>query len=213
VNSLLAVPEVRADAQDLVTDVHYIARAAPLTVTPTTRDWPLTSMAAAWCLERVEQLLPPSGVHGRYGPWPEPFGRAVGASLVQAKPSSAQDRAAVVVDSAGVFAAQIRRGPVGEERDAFIIIRDTLDAELRPLAECIGQALTRAEAYGRAVAELVILLPPRATVYGSQRRESPPMLRAVREIVAPPTRHEVDELAEAWHREIQREVGIETYEV
>jgi hypothetical protein len=210
VNALLAVPHVRADRQDLVTDVHIIARAAPLTVTPTTRDWPLTRMAAAWCLQRVEQLLPPWGGFGREGPWAEPFGRAVGAQLVQHKPSGARDRAAVVADSAGVLAAQIRRGPMTSE-PAFVVIKDLLE-DFRLLARFVGAGLAEAEAFGRAVADLSIVVPASARIYGAARDKPPRPLRAVHEIVAPPSEQDVTDLAEAWHREIQREVGIETYE-
>jgi hypothetical protein len=92
-----------------------------------------------------------------------------------------------------------------------IAIQRTLDDEIRPLARFVADALAEAEAFGRAIVEVFILLPEEAQVYGAQR-EVPRVLYASRELTVPADDEEVDALAQAWHRELQRGVGIAAHE-
>lgn len=194
--------------------VRMVARAAPLTVTPTTRDWPLKRAAADWCLEQVDRLVPPFGIqgfnYGREGPYLSPFGRAIAATVDQERGAEAHDVGKIVADSAGVFGAEIRRGAARGDRPSFLI-QATLDDELTPLARTLADALAKAEAFGRAIVEVFILFPPKAEVHGAQR-EGVRELHASRELTVPADDLEVDELAEAWHRELQRAVGIVKFE-
>ena len=48
----------------------------------------------------------------REGPYLEPFGRAVAAAVFQEKGAEGEDAGVVIADSAGVFGAAIRRGPL-----------------------------------------------------------------------------------------------------
>lgn len=214
VGYLLRTPDSGYPLDDELRAVRMVARAAPLTVTPTTRDWPLGRGAADWCLDQVGRLVPPFGIQGfnyrREGPYLEPFGRAVAATVVQERGSRAEDGAKVIVDSAGVFGAEIRRGAAEGDRPSFLI-QATLDEELRPIARFLADALAKAEAFGRAIVEVFILFPPKVELYGAQR-PTPPELHASRDLTVPADAHEVDELAEAWHRELQRAIGIAKFE-
>lgn len=207
-----AEPDLTEDAP--LPDIRIVARAAPLTITPTVRDWPLTRAAGNWVLERVDELVPSMGLPGmaypRLGPVHESFGRAIGARVTQETGISGRDEAVVVVDCAGVVGAQIYRGAHRGDRPS-ILLQAMLDDELIPLAKFVAETLDAAEAYGRAVAELWLLLPPKGYVAGAHR-DHPREMRAVRELTIPADEEDVRELAEAWHREIQRAVGIVKYE-
>jgi hypothetical protein len=163
VGYVLRTPDAGYSPDDAPRAVRFVARAAPLTVTPTTRDWPLGRSAAEWCVGRVDRLVPLFSIQGlnfeREGPRLEPFGRAVAASVVQAQAAQAEDAGKVVVDSAGVFGAEIRRGPAEGDRPSFLI-QSILEEELRPLARFLADALAEAEAFGRAVVEVFIVFPP-----------------------------------------------------
>lgn len=214
VGYVLRTPDSGYPLDNTLRAVRTVARAAPFTVTPATREWPLGRRAADWCLDQVEQLVPPFGIpefgDRREGPHLEPFGRAVAATVVQERGSRAEDAGKVVADSAGVVGAEIQRGAADGDRPSFLI-QAILDEELRPLARFLADALAEAEAFGRAIAEVFILFPPMVQVHGAER-STPRELHASRELTAPADAHEVDELAEAWHRELQRSIGIAKFE-
>lgn len=188
-----------------------VARAAPLTVTPTVRDWPLTRAAADWCAERAEFLAPRAlAFFQRGGPWREPFGRGIAARVIQQTGSDSTDSALVVADSAGVIGARIRWG--AEQGDEPSITLDQLDLAFGQLERTLADGLRAAEAYGRSVAEVYLSLPERGRVYGGQSSRGPSRLHASRELTVPADADEVASLAGSWDREFQRALGVERYE-
>jgi hypothetical protein len=190
--------------------VFLIARAAPLTVTPTVRDWPLKRAAADWCAERAEELAPRSyPFFQRGGPWREPFGRGIAARVIQQKGGSATDSALVAADSAGVIGARIRWGTEGGDDPSVTL--DQLDTEFGTLARALVGGLSAAEAFGRSVAEVRLNLPDKGRIYGAQLR-GPRQLHASRELTVPADDEEIAALAASWHREFQRALGVESYE-
>lgn len=195
-------------------DVRIVARAAPYTVTPTVRDWPLTAAASEWVLEQADRLVRSELLggmsFGRQGPFHEVFGRAIAARVTQVTGPDARDEAVVVVDSAGVVGAQIYRGALRGDRPT-ILLDAMLEDELVPLSRLVVETLEAAEAVGRAAAELWLLFPPGGMLHGA-RREPDRVLRSVRELTIPADEAAVLDLAEGWHRELQRSVGIPKYE-
>jgi hypothetical protein len=201
---------VEDDPDSGTPSILVMARAAPLTVTPTVRDWPLKRAAAEWCAERADALVAQQMPYGRQGPWREPFGRGIAARVIQQKGADATDSALVVADSAGVIGARIRLGALrGDE--PFIHLDSMLGDELRPLAETLADGLRAAEAYGRSVAEAYLSLSENGKLYGG-RTVSPRRLRSSHELTIPGDANEIASLAESWHREFQRSVGLERYE-
>jgi hypothetical protein len=191
-------------------DVRFIARAAPLTVSPALRDWPLTRAAAEWCLEKAGSLLTGYAPYGRQGPDLASYGRAIAAIVKQEKGGQASDVATVLADSGGVVGIELRRGTIRDDTPGFIT-NAILDGELRPLAVALIETLTAAEAIGRSVVDLWILTPADSRSFGGGHRV-PRDLHVAREVTIPADADEVAALAESWHREVQRALGIVKYE-
>lgn len=192
-------------------EVRVFVRAAPLTVTPALRDWPLTRRGADWCLKCAGALLPKGGApFDREGPWLESFGRAVVARVEQQTGTSTRDRATVVADSGGVLAIELRRGQRGSR--ATVLLQAMLEDEIRPLATMIAALLYEAEAYGRVAVDLSLILPSHAVVHEQAREAIPRGLHVARELAIPADEDEVAALARAWHRELQREFGVVKFE-
>jgi hypothetical protein len=194
--------------------IRYVIRAAPLTVTPALSHWSLTRRAADVCKGMLDTLIPlpfaggPGGAAAdRTGPWIEPQGRAVVARLTQAELGGSVDSATMVADSGGVIAIELRRGydpPV-------VMVEQLLDAEIRPLVKTLASSLDEAEAVGRTIADLWIIMSPEAGI-GGRQRAVPAQLHVSGELTVPATDDEIEALALAWHREIQRTIGIVKYE-
>jgi hypothetical protein len=217
VGQLLRTPDTIWSRTVLESDqqsVRFIARAAPLTVTPALGQWPLTESAASTCLECADQLLPQANESGmrlrRDGPWPEPFARAIAVRLEQYRETTYTDGVTVIADSGGVIAIELRRG-TREADHPTILVNSTLDEEIRPLVSALSDLLTGAEAIGRAIVDMWMLMPGDAKVYG-EHRESPRELHFSGELTIPAAPDEVEALASAWHREFQRTIGIVKYE-
>jgi hypothetical protein len=212
VRQVLRTPDVESPAT--ARSIRYIVRAAPLTVTPALTAWPLTRGAAEACVEIADRLVPPLASVGpprrRRGPEIRPRGRAVVVTISQRTEMSEEDSASVVADSGGVFGIERRRGVASERRPA-VLLNALLDEEIRPLVTEIATLLATAEAIGRVVLDMWIAMPPRTTILPVEA--NPPLaLHVSGELVIPAQPDEIESLAQAWHREIQREIGIVKYE-
>jgi hypothetical protein len=213
IRRVLRAPDSEAiDTTD--NDLRFIARAAPLTVTPPLSEWPMTRRAADWCARFADVLVPPLVLSGlplqREGPHLEPFGRAIAARVSQHRDSQHRDAVTVVADSGGVVGVELRRGAhPGETRP--ILLESMLEDELRPLVATLAALLYEAEAYGRAAVDLWIVRPPKSTIRG-QARETVPQLHVAGELTVPADEAEAAALAHAWHRELQREIGVVKFE-
>lgn len=191
-----------------------IARAAPLTVSPALRDWPLTRFAAELAQELAGRLAPPRLLegfsYGRQGPELLSFGRAVTAQVRQELPAEAATESFVMLDSAGVAAAALRRHPPRNSPPS-LLINAMLDDELLPLARALIEILEAVEAIGRAAVDVWVLLTNDIPTTGSGQIIDG-TVHVSREITIPADPGEVRALAESWHREIQREFGIVKFE-
>jgi Putative DNA-binding domain len=211
---LLKAPDNQM-VDDTQTEIRFIARAAPLTVTPALTEWPLTRKAGDWCVRFTESLLPPVGLPGgfvfpREGPYLEPFGRAIAARLTQERGAGGKDGVLIVADSGGVVGVELRRGAESGDRPT-ILLEPILDEEIRPLVMTLAALLYEAEAYGRAIVDLWIVFPPEGFAHGQSRAISR-HLHVSGELTIPADESEAAALAVAWHREIQREAGIVKFE-
>jgi len=192
--------------------VRYIARAAPLTVTPAFSDWPLTRRAAEALVSVAEEhLLPPHRMpFGREAPYATSFGRGVVVRGSQETGIGRADEATLVADSGGVIGISLRRGAHGDR--PTVLLQAVLEDELLPLANALSALLVQAEAYGRVVVDLWLVMTRHAEIHravvGGIERE----MRVSRELTVPAAEEEVRALAEAWHRELQRNVGIAKFE-
>lgn len=212
VNHVLKPPDAGYTIASDDRDLRFIARAAPLTVTPALAEWPLTRHAWEWCKRFAESLLPPINVpYERRGPDPEPHGRAMVTRLAQWHHSEIRDAVAIVVDSGGVMGIELRRGAApGDQR--VLLLNAMLDEEIRPLVWKLAAMLYEAEAYGRAAVDLWINWPPKTAAREQEREGIPQAVHVAGELTIPADDTEADALAEAWHREIQREFGITKFE-
>jgi len=167
-------------------DVRWVARAAPLTVSPATRDWPLTRRAADWCLQYVDSMVGHRGPFGREEPSLEPYGRAIVVPVAQATGSDSKDRAVLVADSGGVVGAELTTGIYSGDLPAISLER-MLDDSIRPLARALAEMLLAAEAWGRAIVDLWCLFPNEGSVsvYGAQRQPTTRQLHTSRELTIP----------------------------
>ena len=193
--------------------IEFIARAAPLTVTPALSEWALTRAAADTCQRVAGELLPQAALNGLMFARNEqllPYGRAIAAEVAQTGLSSSEDRVTVLADSNGVVAASLLRGRDGSD-PAYLLIQAMLKDELVPLARCIAGVLHDAEAFGRAAVDLWLVSGQDEQISG-QQREIRKEIHVARELVIPADEEEVLELAAQWHRELQREIGIVKYE-
>jgi hypothetical protein len=211
------------------TEIVFSARAAPVTMNPAASDWVLTRAGADAVTASVETLLPgpPAPSHsnmlslgGRQGPDLLPFGRAIAARIQQHWVLHGFRTATVIADSGGVFGAQFQQGPAARHKDEkdepvehTVLLNAILDSELRPLARCLADLLKSAEVYGRALFDLAVALPPTTTVYEAGMGKPPPdPLFTSGQLTIPADDDEVYELAEYWHRELQRQLGVVKFE-
>ncbi len=195
--------------------VEVIARGGPVTVTPAFNEWALTRQAADQCSAVAADLLPQANLQGLMLARQESritFGRASGARVAQ-KQVDGEDMAMALVDSAGVVAAGIKREP-DEGETPLLHINDVFERELLPLSRSLAGLLVAGEAIGRAVIDVWVLLADGGRVLGSPGGEllAERPFRVAREITIPADEDEVEAVAREWHRELQREVGIEVFE-
>jgi hypothetical protein len=192
-------------------DVRYIARAAPLTVTPSLADWPLTRRAADSLVATADHLLPAERMpFGRKAPALTPFARGADVSAAQETGIGRSDSVTLVADSGGVIGVSQARGAHGDQ--PMVLLQAILEDELRPLARTLADLLRQAEAYGRVAVDLWMLLPPKSHVREQQIVDVPRELYVARELTVPADEDEIEALALSWHRELQRAIGIVKYE-
>jgi hypothetical protein len=79
-----------------------------------------------------------------------------------------------------------------------------------PPLTALSNALESAEAYGQAVCDLSLLLPLEQVVPGARR--AVPLTHATGEVTIPAVAEEISAVTAAWRRELEREVGIASFE-
>lgn len=195
-------------------DVRYIARAAPLTVTPALSEWPLTRRAADSLVAMADVLLPPTQPgrlpFARQAPAITPFARGAVVTAARQTGIDRPDSVTLVADSGGVLGVAVARGIHGKH--PAVLLQAMLENELKPLTTAIAELLRQAEAYGRVAVDLWMLLPSSANIREQQIDSVPRGLHVARELTVPADMDEVDGLALSWHRELQRAIGIVKYE-
>ena len=195
-------------------DVRYIARAAPLTVTPALSEWPLTRRAADSLVAMADVMLPPP--QPRRMPFERqaavitPFARGAVVTAAQQTGIDRPDSVTLVADSGGVLGVAVARGVAGDH--PVVLLQAMLEDELKPIARAIAHLLRQAEAYGRVAVDLWMLLPSTASVHEQQIADVPRELYVGRELTVPAHEDDVEALALSWHRELQRAMGIVKYE-
>ena len=195
-------------------DVRYIARAAPLTVTPALSEWPLTRRAADSLVATADVLLPPPQPRRmpfeRQAPVITPFARGAVVTAAQQTGIERPDSVTLVADSGGVLGVAVARGVAGDH--PVVLLQAMLEDELKAIARAVADLLRQAEAYGRVAVDLWMLLPSNASVHEQQIADVPRELCVGRELTVPADEDDVEALALSWHRELQRAMGIVKYE-
>lgn len=193
------------------TDVRFIVRAAPLTVTPALSDWPLTRRAGEALTAVAGELLPPDRMPFDYQPPTiEPFGRGITVRASQETGIDRSDTVTLIADSGGVLGIALSRGSLGDQ--PTVLLNAMLDTDLVPLASAVASVLSGAEAYGRAAVDLWMVLPNGGHVLDRKTSTFPRASHVARDLTAPADDDEVQALALSWHRELQRTAGILKYE-
>lgn len=158
-------------------------RAAPLTVAPSLRSWPISASGARWVEHSADVLVPPLERHypGAHPPLPlqsyvspRPRARGHTASCIVEPPDKTPSpqgwiplyEALTCADSAGVLGAAVRKRFPGS--GALVSVEEHLRPMIELMIEEITTALTSAEAYGRAAWRVNILLPVDASVTGQR---------------------------------------------
>ncbi|GIK83202.1 MAG: hypothetical protein BroJett024_43070 [Alphaproteobacteria bacterium] len=215
VNQVLGPPPREGQPELLAPrGLKYIARAAPLTVTPALTDWPLTRPAAEVCGEVIDQLVPPAHLDGlglQRDPQIQPFGRGYAKRIFQRQSAGREvgAEAAAVVDSNGVVGVSMERTESGGSPS--FLVNAILEAELLPIANALATMLESGECVGRVATDLWIRTADPRIQDGDVLRRSGD-LHVARDLTAPLEQGDVISLAESWHREIQRSMGIVKFE-
>lgn len=195
-----------------------VARATPLTVTPSFAEWALARAASETCAALADQLVPPVRLRGglqrtRQGPTLIPFGRSMTAEVLQEQGSDETQVSRTLVDSAGVVVAGIQKTPSPGDEPQLATDR-VLGEQLVPLAEALVAMLGAAEVFGRVLADVWILVGTDEVLTtersGSVLRHA--AIHVSRDLTIPAGADEVLALADQWHREVQREAGIIRFE-
>jgi hypothetical protein len=92
-----------------------------------------------------------------------------------------------------------------------LLIEAMYEDELLPLARELNVLLGQAEAVGRVLADVWVLLSSDVPTTGGPEIIGG-AVHCSREITVPAEDDDVRQLARSWHREIQRELGIHKYE-
>lgn len=196
------------------TGAQFLAKAAPLTVTPQLSEWPLTESGANACLRAAEDLMihrDQPGILGRRSDAVlRPFGRGIEARVVWER-GDAADETVALADSAGVFAVAKREGTA---RGSYVgLIQAILKDHLRPLAAAMGDFLKAAEVVGPCAVDLTFMATAAVGVMaGGRRSDSSDPLHCAGTLISPASSADSEDLAQRWHREFQRDMGIVKYE-
>lgn len=189
-----------------------VVRAAPLTVPPTFRDWPLREDASQAVQAAADRLVE----HGSYpyhreGPTQEIYGRAIAGRVAQPVSSDVKDHATVVVDSGGVIGAAYVIGMHKRDKQPSLSLESIMSAQLRRMAMTIAELFDRSETHGRVVTDAQVMIPVTATI-SEQRRPAGRWLHVADELTVPADQDEVEAMVQRWYREMQRGLGIEAWE-
>jgi hypothetical protein len=106
-----------------------------------------------------------------------------------------------------VIGISMRRGAHGT-----VLLQAVLEDELLPLTTSLSALLQQAEAYGRAVVDLWLVMARGVQVHRAAAAGMDREMHVSRELTVPADEDEVRALAESWHRELQRNVGIAKFE-
>jgi len=195
-------------ADEVIMDV----RAAPLTVTPSLREWPFTRRAAEACSALIETVLPPgrTGADHLERPWVDPRADQTVVTGARNQGFGESTRVSILARPDGLLAIE-KLDRRGDGRPPVVLIQTLLEGELQPLARTLVSLLEAAEAIGRSVVDFWLVLPARGEMAGGPARRLN-RLSATGEITVPATADEVDALAGRWFRQIQRSMGIVKYE-
>lgn len=188
-----------------------IVRIAPLTVTPGFADWPISRRAAEECAATAASLVTTGHAKPelKSAATAEPHGRGVVATAEVSRGALQRaDSTTAVADCAGVVGAATTRA---KQTGATIVMLDeVVSSEITPMLRRLSTMLEFAEAYGRALCDMWLVLPGELPVYQATRRAS--RMHASGEIVIPADDDEVSALADLWRRELERNVGMPSFE-
>lgn len=209
--SVLGLPASKHPVMD--NHLRTIVRAAPLTVTPQLREWPLSRGPNA-CLEGAQWLAKRLQAPQGFSSHVEPFGRAVAARAAPLQPPTGPltpHRAVAFADCAGVFGAAASH-PVVNVLETHELRREYI----RPTLEVVAALLTEAEAYGAAVLDL-FLYPAREVHLKNQsgrweRHQLHDIHCGSAILTVPADEEDRAELAKEWEREVARQAGIAMWE-
>lgn len=193
-----------------------IVRAAPLSVTPQLREWPISRGPNA-CLDAAASLAERFGAPEGFSTHVRPFGRAAAVCAAPLVPppfnnSSSLHMAVTFASCAGVFGVAASREipnvlPTDELRREFI----------RPCIEAVAKLLIEAEAFGDAVFDLHLFTRTDLHLDIGDRSWGQYRLPELVSCGSPALPTPADEegraeLAEYWEREVAREAGIPMWE-
>lgn len=195
--------------------VVMMLRAAPLTVTPSFAEWPISRAGADWCRDAAGRL---TGRREQPGPdafqrEPQARGVVVRCVVLQPLPSRHQWGTVVAADSGGIIAALQRRSktPV---LDLDVERRETME----PLLHCVADALATSEAIGRAALDCWLCLPGDVHVRHVSNMPPANAERGAREVhvsgevTIPADDDAVEAVTSRWAREYGRYFGLEEWE-
>jgi hypothetical protein len=185
-----------------------LVRIAPLTVTPQLADWPMSQLAAEECAAAAAKLVVGDGPGDKLKTLPvEPYGRGVVGMAELSGRMFQREVATVVADSAGLVGAVVSR----TSKHANVIdLEDLVARDVRPIIERLSIMLSFAEVYGSALCDLWLSVPAELSVYRAPRRA--PLMHVSGEFVIPADENEVTALVDRWRRELERTVGITSFE-
>jgi Putative DNA-binding domain len=185
-----------------------VVRIAPLTVTPQLAEWPMSRLAALECGAAAAALVVGDAANDKVRTLPvEPYGRGVVGTAERSTRVFQREEAKVVADSAGVVGAVISRK---SEHTNLVDLEQLVTRDVRPTIERLSIMLSFAEAYGSALCDLWLLVPGELPVYRAPRRAS--LIHVSGEFVIPADENEITALVERWRRELERTVGIDSFE-
>jgi len=213
-NSALALPFKDHGTPEF--HLRTIVRAAPLTVTPQFRDWPISRGPKA-CFNLAHDLAThvrgeDQGEAGEFHQSVQPNGRGVAAFADRITPRPfLTDRVVVAADCAGVVAAGMWR-----EVPNRLPTHDFRRKHIRPAIDVVAELLSQAEAYGDAVLDLLLYHQRDEVTFPDETgatHELPEVVHCGSAILTTPaSEDDCAELAKFWEREVARNAGLALWE-